>query len=144
MDAESLISDFKKVAKLSGICLAEDTLTYKHGHSPSSLPKGYGAVYVFMHGDKCLKVGKVGTKSHARYKSQHYNAGSSFSNLAKSLLSKPDEYPGIAELEIRDWIKNNTQRTNFLYSAGDDIFALNLLEAFIQCRLKPRFEGFRS
>jgi hypothetical protein len=42
------------------------------------------------------------------------------------------------------WIKTNVDRTNYLLDAERGIPVLTLLESFLQCRLRPRFEGFES
>ena len=47
-----------------------EVLKAPHGH-PKGLPAHKMAVYVFMSGGECLKVGKVGPKSGPRYVSQH-------------------------------------------------------------------------
>ena len=90
-----LLQDFQTVAKLAGINLRPDMLTLEKlpapHKPPSKLPEGKIAVYVFFWNDACLKVGKVGSKSHARYTSQHYNPTSSMSNLAKSLVLDHEE-----------------------------------------------------
>ena len=95
---------------------------------------------------RCLKVGKAGPNSQARYVSQHYNPGSSRSNLAKSLLRKGDSLGimGLNDSNVEAWIKHNTTRLDFLLDKSAGIHVLNLLEAFLQCRLKPAFEGFQS
>ena len=83
----SLLQDFKKVAKLTGVSIAQSDLTVEMLRAPhkppARLPNGQMAVYVFTFNDECLRVGKVGPKSEARYVSQHYNPKSSKSNLAK-------------------------------------------------------------
>lgn len=143
-------SDFIRVAEIAGIhASAGDILveTHKAPHSPPNrLPKGKMAVYVFSLGERCLKVGKVGPRSQARYTSQHYKPNSSKSNLAKSILDHKDELGvvHIDELTVGDWIKNNTDRINFILEARLGVPVLTLLEAFLQCRLKPLFEGFPS
>ncbi len=104
------------------------------------------AVYVFLYDGKALKVGKVGAKSQARYTSQHYNPSSAPSTLAATLLKRGDEI-GVADLSIDTvgpWIKEHTDRINFLLPArlGPDV--LSLLESFLHCKLNPLFEGFAS
>ncbi len=104
------------------------------------------AVYVFSKGDDVLKIGKVGAKSQARYTSQHYNPGSSNSNLAKSLLADR-ESPGFAQINeanVGQWIRQNIDRVNFLLDERAGVPVLTLLESFFQCRFKPRYEGFKS
>jgi len=65
-----LVEDLKKVGQLAGVDIPYDSITWdkdeKKAHS-ASFPLGKMAVYVFFWGDKCLKVGKVGPKSGARY-----------------------------------------------------------------------------
>ena len=45
------------------------------------------------------------------------------------------------DLKLKDWIKNNIDRIEFLIPASDNDFDLNLLEALIQFELKPIYEG---
>jgi hypothetical protein len=115
-------------------------------HAPSSLPSGRLAVYVFMLGDRCLKVGKAGPKSTARFCSQHYGIRAP-STLAKSLIKRQAAI-GVNDLDgsnVKAWICDHTTRVNFLIPSPQyDMFALSLLEAFVQCRLRPEFEGFAS
>lgn len=146
----TLITDFIRVASLAGVWLSEtdivaEVLAAPH-IPPTSLPPGKMAVYVFSWGDHCLKVGKVGPNSQARYTSQHYNPKSSNSNLAKSILEDKTKM-GLAHLDeknVGEWIRRETDRINFLVDQTLGIPVLSLLESFLQCRLKPRFEGFES
>ncbi len=149
-DTQTLADDFRKVAGLAGLEISATALAVESAPAPhvppSSLPKGKMAVYVFFCRGQCLKVGKVGPKSQARYTSQHYIPHSSKSNLAKSLLAARGEMDllELQESEIGAWIRSNVDRLNFLLDAHCGIAALTLLEIFLQCRLKPRFEGFAS
>ncbi len=104
------------------------------------------AVYVFVWRGKCLKVGKVGPNSQARFTSQHYLPSSSNSNLAKSILGARESLglEGVAESTVGTWIKANVDRFNFLLDTGCGVPVLILLESFLQCRLRPKFEGFES
>jgi len=43
-----------------------------------------------------------------------------------------------------EWIKKNMHRTNLILDARLGIEVLTLLEGFVQCRLKPLYEGFES
>lgn len=146
----ALVEDFHHVASIARVALPEGSLLVEPQlaphRPPAALPKGKSAVYVFFWGDQCLKVGKVGPKSQARYTSQHYSPASSNSNLAKSILSARDELglTDVTEASVSDWIKANTDRYNFLLDVSLRIDVLTLLEAFLQCRLQPRFEGFES
>lgn len=148
-EATHLICDFYKVAELSGIELPADALNFEvlpaPHFPPSSLPRGMMAVYVFFWKGQCLKVGKVGPKSKARYTSHHYNSKSSNSNLSKSILAARENM-GIAATEENAgaWIKNNADRVNYHLNVNCGIRVLSLFEAYLQCRLKPMFEGFES
>lgn len=154
---ELLIVDFEKVSALSNMptLVSEIEIDFRpvpHTH-PSSLPKGRMAVYMFFFDDVCLKVGKVGPNSQARYTSQHYNPRSSNSNLSKSILKSKRELAAkvnqqfktsifsITEDTVGTWIEQNTSRVNILINREKGKQMLSLLEIFLQCRLKPFFEG---
>ena len=143
---EEILDDFVVVARLAHAAVERrairiETLTMPHV-PPSSLPEGKTAVYVFSDQERVLKVGKVGAKSQARYTSQHYT-GSAPSTLAGSLLADRDmaKRHGLAKQNVSAWIKENTDRVNFLLDAHAGPLPLALLEAFVQCRLKPAYEG---
>ena len=148
INVDKLIADFVRVAELAGEDIKRRDMTIENLSAPhippTSLPNGKMAVYVFTWRNQCLKVGKVGPKSQARYTSQHYKANTSNSNLAKSVL-KDKSSMDLAQLDehtVGNWIKQNTDRINFLIPENFGIHVLSLLEAFLQCRLRPRFEGF--
>ena len=144
VDVQKLMDDFLDVARIAGAHLSKCDLTIeflKPPHiPPKRLPTGKAAVYLFFYDDSCLKVGKVGPNSNARYTSQHYNPASSRSNLAKSLL-RSQKVEGIEEATVGDWIKQHTTRVNILVDTETGPLVRNLLEAFLQCRLSPEFEG---
>ncbi len=147
---EQTLADFASVARLAGVMLAADDIRIEAlpaPHAPPTrLPAGTMAVYVFTHGADVLKVGKVGPKSQARYTSQHYNSGSAQSTLAASMIADAERLSlGDADMaEIGSWIRTNVDRVNILLPARLGIPVLSLLESFLQCRLRPRYEGFRS
>ena len=150
MEIAALAENFRKVAELSGIGLSSGDViaeSFPAPHRPPTrLPAGRMAVYVFCHQERVLKVGKAGPNSEARYTSQHYSPNAARSNLAASLLRQGDEI-GIQRLtqaNVGDWIRANTDRHNFLLDSDQPIRLLTLLEAFLQCRLDPVFEGFGS
>src|SRR5947209_3552914 len=145
---QTLVEEFLKVATIAGVKLPTGALTIEYlpaPHTPSALLPGKMAVYVFSWNGQCLKVGKVGPKSSARYASHHYYCKSSKSNLAKSLLSARSELSlsDFSESGAGAWIKRNVDRTNFLLDADCGVHVLTLLESFLQCKLMPRFEGFK-
>jgi hypothetical protein len=138
------------VVELAGVNLHRNTLSFETlpapHKPPSSLPKGKMAVYVFFWKGECLKIGKVGPNSQARYISQHYSPSSSKSNLSKSIIAAREKLGlfGVSESIVGSWIKDNVDRVNFLIDLECGIPVLTLLESFLQCRLRPRFEGFES
>lgn len=143
-----LLADFHRVASIAGVSLAADAILIDRRPAPhvppQALPPGRMAVYVFSFGPRVLKVGKVGPNSAARYTAQHYNAGSAKGTLAASLI-KHGERIGVAGLNdtnVSGWIRENTERVNFILEAALGVHVLNLLEAFLQSRLQPEFEGF--
>ena len=145
-----LLDDFVKVASISGVDLPRSSLALQILNAPHkppvSLPAGKMAVYMFFWKGECMKVGKVGPKSQARFTSQHYSPTSSMSNLAKSIISAQDKLgvSGITVSNVGSWIKTNVDRLNIYVGIDYGIPLLTLLEAFLQCRLRPRFEGFES
>lgn len=152
MDINNIIEDFIKVCKLANVELSKLDITIEilesgEAHIPSQLPRESMAVYIFMdkNNDICLKVGKVGGNSNARYQSQHYNPESSQSNLAKSILNDPAyNIDSDSRKNIGHWIRQNTKRINLKLHSDKGIPTINLLEAFLQIRLNPKYEGFKS
>jgi len=148
INLKEIVADFLKIAKLASVDISEDAVIIevlcKPHTQPRNLPQGKMAVYVFYWDTYCLKVGKVGPKSEARYTSQHYNPNSCNSNLAKSILKQKFKFgtSDITEENIGIWIEKNTDRINFLLDQNLGISVLSLMESFLQCRLKPKFEGF--
>jgi hypothetical protein len=155
IDVELLVRDFIEVSKLAGIpMLAQDIeiQVLPAPHRRTGLPLGKAAAYVFMHGDTCLKVGKVGANSDARFRSQHYLPSAAISNLAKSLcldhVAEPsksrffhaDRCGGFNPSAVADWMLANLSRIHFFLDAEAPTGALRLLEVFLQCRLQPLFE----
>jgi hypothetical protein len=147
---QSLIDDFVKVANLAGAviqnnAIVTETLPAPH-EPPRRLPQGKLAVYIFSRGAEVLKVGKAGHNSEARYTSQHYNPRSARSTLAASILQDEDIAKRIAcdERTMGNWMKSNLDRTNILLEQRFGVSVLTLLEVFLQCRLKPKYEGFKS
>lgn len=145
-EMEVVLTDFEKVSQLVGANynLSELQIEFlKAPHSPSGLPKGKMAVYAFWGEGEWLKIGKVGAKSNARYRSQHYSVGRAKSSLANSLCNDAAMI-GIRGLSVEtcsDWIKTNTHRCNILVLSSYPKSWLSLLEAFLHCRLHPRYEG---
>lgn len=119
---------------------------------PSSFPPGTQAVYAFLLAESCLKVGNAGPKTQARFTSQHYGLDAP-STLAKSILRDPLKVANLfsseqrSEVQLLDgssigsWIEKNTSRVHICIPAEAGHFTLGLVEAFIQCRFQPVFEG---
>lgn len=133
MDAAGLA--LAREAIIAEICLAPH-------RPPTSLPEGKMAVYAFFHNGRCLKCGKVGRKSKARFTSQHYKPGSAPSTLAASLVGSASLLPpDVGQGDVGDWIKANTDRVNLLLAADLGMNVLSLLEAFLHVLWNPEFEG---
>jgi hypothetical protein len=156
---EELIADFLVAVRNMGVRIGDKGLEHRCGlgpHKPYALPAGRCAVYVFSlsrsYGSRCqagldrvLKVGRVGPNSNARFQAQHYNPRSSVSNLAASLIGEQVVwgYLGIerlSETHVGDWIRQHTDRDDFLLPAEDNP-ELGYLERYIRARLGPVFEG---
>jgi len=149
-DATALLRDLRQVAELAGTPIADGDIQVEELDAPHSPPtrlkRGRMAVYVFIYQGQTLKVGKAGPRSQARYCSQHYNPGSALSTLSASILHRGPSYglPSLTKEEVPNWIKQNTDRVNYIIEASYGIPVLTLMEAFLQCRLDPLFEGFAS
>jgi hypothetical protein len=144
-----LIEDFVAVAALARIHINAEDIRHERlsaPHKSPQLPRGTSAVYVFSlatDDSVVLKVGKVGPKSAARFGSQHYIPASAKSNLSKSLLAGRVHWEqlGVSEADettVGNWLRTNTNRDHFFLNGSR---LTHLLEAFLQCRLKPIFEG---
>jgi len=140
---------FIRAAELAGLVIPRAEVEVQYFPSPHqpprSLPSGKQGVYVFIYGDRCLKVGKAGPNSVARFCNHHYGLNAP-STLAKSVLKFQADIgvSGLTSANVKEWICQNTSRANFLLPTGLGQFALTLLEAFVQCALQPEFEGFAS
>lgn len=149
-DIDAALTDFQTVTRLAGAelpigAIAIEKLPAPHVQ-PSSLPAGKMAVYVFSKGLDVLKVGKAGPNSNARYTSQHYNARSAPSTFASSVVADRQRL-GLGEIDptlAGKWIKENIDRVNLLMDGGLGMPVLSLFESFLQCRLKPWYEGPKS
>ncbi|MGA3346970.1 MAG: gamma-glutamylcyclotransferase family protein [Terracidiphilus sp.] len=116
------LSDFRKVAAMADAEFIAESIIAEYlpkPHKPTGLPSGKMAVYAFFLNGQALKVGKVGTNSDARFRSQHYNPKSAGSNLARSILANPQKIGagGVNELNVGDWIKQHTDRVNLFAPA---------------------------
>ena len=149
-DPQQIKNDFLKVSQIANLKLTSKNIeveVLRKPHSPpKKLPNNSMAIYVFSWDSTVMKVGKAGSKTKQRYTSQHYSPKGARSTLAASILSEAERF-GLSEtdqLNIGNWIRTNTDRVNFLVPITFGIFTLNLLEAFLHCRLNPYFEGYQS
>lgn len=114
-------------------------------HQPKSLPIGMMGVYTFWYNESFLKIGKAGSKSSARFLSQHYNPKSAKSTLAASILNDDDMLKlGIDEENVGEWIKKNCRRIDILINVELGIFTLDLVEAALHYKYEPKYEGFAT
>ena len=159
VDPSAFIEEFLQASKRARFSFSEAKIRHEKllaPHEPTRLPSDRCAVYVFSlsedYGSRCpagphrvLKVGKVGPNSNPRFQSQHYNPGSSGSNLAKSLLTSKILWPylGITNLfegVAGQWVKKNLDRDNFFLDAKEKDDGLRELERFLRGVLGPGFE----
>jgi hypothetical protein len=142
---ESALEDLRSILDKASVTRATISIVDRGcPHEPEPLPSGMMAVYIFIYNDEILKIGKVGSQSNARFVYQHYIPKSSKSNLAKSLLSdsqSPISPDGIDDQSIGAWMKSKLQRIDILVEKSAGMPVLTLLEAFLQCRFSPRYEG---
>lgn len=112
-------------------------------HQPRNLPVNMMGVYTFWYGTTCLKIGKAGPNSNARFLSQHYHPGSARSTLAASILyDNQRKEMGINADTVGAWIKSNCRRIDILLDANLGIFSLELIEAVLHYKYEPVYEGF--
>ncbi len=153
---DELVDAFVEAGRLAGVHLERseirpEVLPAPH-RRPSSLPAGTQAIYAFLLGDTCLKVGKAGPKTQARFTGQHYGDNAP-STLAKSIIRDrgpilrlvPQRARGEVEVltiaSLGRWLEQNTWRFHIFLPAAAPSCALALAEAFTQCRLRPVYEG---
>ena len=146
-EAKALAKDFVKIAKITRIGKTDITFNdiivdvLPIPHRPEKLPEGKMAVYIFAYKGKVLKVGKVGPGSIPRFQSQHYT-GTAAGTLAKFLNEdkRDKEFSGRPLDEIGDIMKKRFNRINYLLDEKWGDFTLSLFEAFLHCRLEPKYE----
>lgn len=119
---------------------------------PASLPHASQVVYCFLLGEGCLKVGKAGPKTQARFTSQHYGDYAP-STLAKSILKDRSRMMHLVpegvktEIEalhlgsVGAWLEKNTERLHVFLPISAPPCVLDFAEAFLQCWLRPIYEG---
>jgi len=156
VEPKEIVEAFLQVANLARIPVGQSEIRYEFlpapHKRPTRLPPGQQAVYVFLVDDQCLKVGKAGPKTQARFTSQHYGMNAP-STLAKSMLAnrqylaaslvgpRDREIAALSEATVGTWIERNTARLHVFLPSPLGARPLSLLEAFVQCRLNPVFEG---
>lgn len=151
MDIEDYISEITRIIKSApeaiGTTIPPESIKInlrRKPHQPENLPNGKMAVYIFIYNNSFLKIGKVGPNSNARFQSQHYNPNSAQSNLAKSLMKDKEMKTIIENTPIDQWIKNNCDRIDIIIDKNSvPEFSLELIEAILHYRFKPKYEGNR-
>lgn len=115
-------------------------------HKYQKLPENSMGIYMFKYKDEFLKIGKVNSKSNARFTSQHYNYTSTRSNLAKSILENTEfcEMYSITKDNIKEWMLENLDRIDIILEDSLGVFVLNLLEGCLHYKYKPIYEGYIS
>lgn len=152
MDLYSVIEEFREITNSDEKVLEIEVL--KAPHQSFSLPKEKQAIYIFEKNGIFFKIGKVGDKSNARFRYQHYKPNSARSSLAKSILNNrgnkslrevfnSEILDSLSDENIEGFIKQNMNRINIYMDISKGEFYLNLLEALLHYRLNPIFEGKR-
>jgi len=117
-------------------------------HKPKKLQAGKMAVYIFRkdgENAEYLKIGKAGSRSNARFNSQHYGPNRAKNSLAGCLLNDPGMVPyHLDSNNVGNWIRQNIHRIDILIDQKEGIFVLNFLESFLHCKFRPKYEGFKS
>lgn len=115
-------------------------------HTPRQKPENKMGVYCFCYNGNYLKIGKAGLKSNARFLSQHYSSNSAKSSFARSILNDQEmiDSVGVTSGNIKEWIKQNCRRIDIIIDGEVGIFTLELIEAVLHYRYKPRYEGFKT
>lgn len=115
-------------------------------HIQPKLPDGYSAVYLFVYEYKdgsyeLLKIGKVNSKSKARFTSQHYGL-SAPSTLAKSICEDQEfKAMGIDKDCVKGWMIGNLRRINVYIKTDCGKAMTELVEAVLHYAFRPRYEG---
>jgi len=145
---KDIIAALCTVARMTGEIINDNQIMFIDKgcpHQSSKLPQGKIGIYMFEFNGHFLKIGKAGAKSNARFQSQPYSPKSSQSNLAKSILDDVDMKGfNLNEHIVGNWIRENVRRYDILIDEAVDIFILNLFEAFLHCKYKPKYEGFEK
>lgn len=139
---------------LTGVECSAVFMEMGKGHIPSTLKRTEKGVYVFLYGNYCFKVGKAGAKSQARWNSHHYNLDKTTpSTFPKSIkkdinrfkrffpVEKHTEIDNLSSENVKKWIQDNISRMEFKISSLESDYALHFLEALLQFRLMPEYEG---
>ena len=147
--AKEITQVIPDVTKACGRSIAPNSfevVDQKAPHEPGQLREGKMAVYIFVYNDRVLKIGKAGSDSNARFQSHHYAPSRAKSTLARSLLSDPEMVANeeITESNVGDWIRQNCRRIDIFIDAKLGKFLLSLIEAALQYKYAPKYEGFKN
>jgi hypothetical protein len=83
------------------LCLNDFSYSYIPApHNPNPLPNGAIGIYIFEVDSIFLKVGKTGTKTTARFNSNHYTRNGGSSTLFNRILSNKE----VLESKLTDLI----------------------------------------
>ena len=146
---EEIKTIFGQICTLLGETIDDNKIKIiyqKAPHKYQKLPEHSMGIYMFKYKDEFLKIGKVNSKSNARFTSQHYNSTSTRSNLAKSILENAEfcATHSITKDNIKEWMLQNLDRIDILLEDSLGVFALNLLEAILHYKYKPNYEGYMT
>lgn len=124
-------------------------------HDRPRFPYWAQALYVFRFQDLCLKVGRAGPNSRARFTTHHYTGSTAYSlpnviNDCAEPLATELSRGEVQTLEalpvdrVGEWVAKNCGRINILFPSDHPRTTAKLLEAVLQARFDPCYEGPRS
>lgn len=153
--AENLLQTFLEVVKLADCALPQDGIRLQispPGECPRTLHE-VKIVYAFILGNLCIKVGKAAPRTRASGRLRnHYNprdqGALAFTILhnterlkaACSPVMRP-EVDRISETNVKSWMTEHITCVWFEMDRSADNFTVGFLEAFLQYKLRPLFEG---
>ena len=172
--SKNALEDFNTILRLADVQPSDISLEYLPApHELPTLPAGKRAIYIFMLKGEVLKICRSGRKSGSLYGSHHYELNNMPGTLAGLLIADAKHFNAgggvpntLAESSIADakclnigkienvssgecdeiskWIWKNVCRFDFFLDENLDASILSLLEVFLKCRLKPRYEGQKN
>ena len=166
-DPNKLLDDFLDVARIANVPVSREQVEIVQKPAPHERPtvRSGQFVYVFSLDNHCLKVGSVTGSNDPTRLTNHYNPKGGVSVLARSILENRGRVRGFLDPQrqqefdqlpapvwepyrgrsqasiVARWMEKNLTLYIFQLRGDVDRCAVLLLEIFLQCRLRPLFEG---